>query len=148
MGVICPLVSVPDDPREFGRRVAAARAYTGKSQAEFGADVLDGLSDKTVAGIEQGGGAANRRRDERTRIAEMIVRQGRVPPEILGLSEPPTDAELDELRRSVGALVTLVTVPELRPAARRLLENELAVARQWSTSTPHSEEPGTGVANG
>lgn len=136
-----------DDREEFGRRIAAARGYTRTSQEEFGKAI--GRSDKTVANIEKGDpGAGPPDPAGRRQFAERVATAWGCPPELLGLSEPPSNGEIQELRRAVGALATLATTPDLGPAARRLLEVELAAARQWSTSNRPTEEPESGAGSG
>jgi transcriptional regulator with XRE-family HTH domain len=63
------------------------------------------------------------------------------------VAKPPTTEQLSEelaaTRRALAGLATLVLEPDLDPAARQLLKNETAAARQWSSSDPHSGEPET-----
>jgi transcriptional regulator with XRE-family HTH domain len=55
------------------------------------------------------------------------------------VKEQQSDGEA--MRRAVGSLATLLLQSDLDPAAQQLLEREAALARQWSTNSPHSGAP-------
>jgi transcriptional regulator with XRE-family HTH domain len=134
--------SVLDDPEELGRRIAAAQAYAGETYESFASKL--GLSVPTLRAYQRGKlGDYGGSRELRRALAEKVQAASEAPHDMLGLRPPE-----DDLRRAVGALTTLVLEPDLGPAARQLLEAELAAARQWSTSTQPTEERGTGEASG
>lgn len=131
-------MGVLDDRQELGRRVRAARAYTDEPQDVFGKRI--GRSDKTLAKIEHGDASAiPGSAEERHQLLALIASSTGCPPEILGLTALQPD-EAAELRAAVGALARLVTEPALDEPARQLIEAELDVARQWSTSSPRFGE--------
>ncbi len=125
------------DPEALAKAIREARG--AMSQAELGRPI--GLSAKTVmrwekADVKSLGETPEKRFATAVLVAEVTGRR-----DLLGL-EPATD-ELAEIRRAIAALATLATATDLDPEARQLLEAELAVARQWSTKSQSSEEPGS-----
>lgn len=142
-------MDVLDDPAELGKRIAASRGYAGETVESF-APLIE-VTPPTLRSYERGKlGDYGGSRELRQALAEKVQRASGAPPSWLGLDEEPglTRERIEELRRAVGALATLQTVPDLGDAARRLLEAELAVARQWSTSSQPTEEPGSEAASG
>jgi hypothetical protein len=140
-------------PEELARRVRAARAYAGfDTQPELGELMkADGLGVTDPGRLERPSGKKKPPPLTQARLDSLVKHTG-LPAawftEELGLSEPAKDPAIEELRRAVAALATLATTPDLGPAARQLLEAELAAARQWSTSIPPTGEPGSGAGNG
>lgn len=92
-----------DDPTELGKRLAAARAYSGETLAGYAK--LIGKSDKTVAKMERGDpGSLGRSPAARKQTAELAVEAG-APPEFFGLDQLQgiTRSEMDELIRELRA---------------------------------------------
>lgn len=92
-------MAVWDDPKELGKRLAAARGYHRENQAKYGTRI--GRTAKTVGAMERGEpGSVGRSVAARKKTAEIAVAAG-APPEFFGLNEPQnfTQTELAELRR-------------------------------------------------
>jgi predicted transcriptional regulator len=136
-----------DSPTEIGKRIGAACGYAvGKTYGEIAEEL--GRSDTTLRSYIRGNLGDYSTRELRRDLVRRIEAITGCPPEFFALSEPARDEALEETRRAVAALARLLTESDLDSATRQLLEGELAAARQWSTSTPPIEEPGTGAGNG
>jgi len=132
------------DPKEFGRRVQAARGYAGMKKTEF-AKLME-TSVPTVTRWENGEkGSIGTAIVLRQQLAERIQRATKCPPGFFGLDEAATERlevdRLDELARQTTRLT-------LALESMALDADEDAVWPQYLTSDQPNVKPGNEEGNG
>lgn len=138
-----------ENPDDLATAIRDARRAADLSQAALGQRL--GVSSKKVMRWEAGVLASLGDTKEKRFATAAQVAAATGDQSLIGKPDQPAATptqDVEELRRVVGALVTLQTTEHLPDAARQLLETELAAARRWSSSDRNSEEPGSAAQNG
>jgi transcriptional regulator with XRE-family HTH domain len=139
-------VEVVSGPEEIGRRIRAARGYTGLGRPEFARKL--GVSESTLRRMEDGDEAAlGRTRAKRNQAVDLVLQVSGAPASLfveVKAGSPSTEERLREVEKWVQELRDRV----LGQTLGDLEEDEEREAQQYRSSAASSEEQELGGTSG